>query len=224
MKRPAGKGGGLTRLAAVADVIRCQLGRHRVPGPGLACTEVSLDKADPVTRFVDVPAGLAGPVVWMDLDPSGKQSKYLLRPGDTLLSCRGARATLARAGLVLDPGGPAVAGQSLFIVRARAVDPLWLHYWLSRPAVREALSRRAADTLTPSRSEGGRLFSVNASVVQSLGLPEPGHGALAALHARHAEALRLHGRMKEAGQALREVRDGLETVFEADEDAPGTRP
>lgn len=168
---------------------------------GLACREITLAETDDLTGFV-MPG--TGEIVWMDLDPGGRQRKYLVVPGDIVLAYRGTSGTLAKVGLVLETDGPAVAGQSLAVIRPVAVDGVWIFYWLARPVVRERLLAQAV---------GGRLRTLNLSIVRDLVFPVPTTEEVAAVHARHAEAVSLAGRIRTARAALLEVLGGMEGLW-----------
>jgi restriction endonuclease S subunit len=185
------------QLSEIADIVRCQLGRSRKPAKGLACREIVLSGVNPVNGFV---GGQVGETVWMDLDPATKQSKYLIRAGDILISFRGTGATLGRVGLVLDETDePGVAGMSLAVVRPR-VNGIWLYYWLSQARIREYFL---------SMASGSQLIALNLSTVRALILPTPTAEEIEKVHARHAEIVRLDAEMRTARAALDETLAGM---------------
>jgi restriction endonuclease S subunit len=144
----------------------------------------------------------------MDLDPATKQSKYLIKTGDILFSFRGTGATLGRVGLVSkidEMDGPAVAGMSLAIIRPH-VNGIWLYYWLSQGRIREYFL---------SMASGSQLIALNLSAVRTLVLPTPTAAAIEAVHARHAEIVRLDAEMRTARASLDETLAGMEAGIEA---------
>lgn len=83
------------------------------------------------------------------LSPTGHQGKYLLRPDDILLAFRGMESSLGQVGFMeKDFETPAVTGQSLCIVRAFGVDPVWLYYTPQRPDIRRRIASQASDSKT----------------------------------------------------------------------------
>lgn len=168
-RRAAPAPSGSVRLSDVALVIRCQLSRAKVDSQEAAalaaeaastgcplggvmsdgsfvCREIVLGDLDELTGFVREYGELTR---LEELSPAGRQGKYLLRPDDILLAFRGAESSLGQLGFMEeDLDVPAVTGQSLCIVRAFGVDPVWLYYTLQRSGIRRRIVAQATGSKT----------------------------------------------------------------------------
>lgn len=160
---------GAARLSDVAQVIRCQLPRSKVDSQEAAalgaeaastgrplggemsdgsfvCREIVLGDLNPLTGFVRE----YGEMTRVEaLSPTGRQGKYLLRPDDILLAFRGAESSLGQLGFMEEDFEiPAITGQSLCIIRAFGVDPVWLYYTMQHPDIRRRIAAQASGTKT----------------------------------------------------------------------------
>lgn len=202
-RRDAVPGGKTVCLGDVAHIIRCQLPRVRMDAdeiealqyePGVlaeqqggtmhdgsfVCREISLADLDPLTGFVMD----SGDVVRMaQLNPDGRQGKYLLRQGDIVMSFRGTEPSIGRVGLwVFDGTYPAISGQSLCIVRAFGVDAIWLYYWLQRSVTRAAVVAKAV---------GSRMLTVNLADLRELPLLLPDNDDTERVYGKHKDIVSL---------------------------------
>lgn len=193
---------GAARLSDVAQVIRCQLPRAKVDSQEAAaliaeaassgsplggvtidgsfvCREIVLGDLDSLTGFVREYGELTRVE---ELSPTGRQGKYLLRPDDILLAFRGAESSLGQTGFMEeDFETPAVTGQSLCIVRAFGVDPVWLYYTLQRPDIR----RRIA-----SQASGSKTLTVNLGDLRDLPLMLPDEQGVKFINDHHRRIVR----------------------------------
>lgn len=196
-------GGEMVRLGDVAHIIRCQLPRTRMEDaevaalqcePGVhterqggvmhdgsfVCREISLADLDQLTGFVMDQGDL---VRVAQLNPEGRQGKYLLRQGDIVLAFRGTEPSIGRVGLwEFDGTYPAITGQSLCIIRAFGVDATWLYYWLRRNGTRAGVVAKAV---------GSRMLTVNLADLRELPLIQPIVEALALTKERHKKVVSL---------------------------------
>lgn len=193
---------GSVRLSNVAQVIRCQLPRSKVDNQEAAalgaeaastgrplggemsdgsfvCREIVLGDLDPLTGFVRE----HGEMTRVEsLFPTGRQGKYLLRPDDILLAFRGAESSLGQTGFMEeDFETPAITGQSLCIIRAFGVDPVWLYYTLQRPDIR----RRIA-----SQASGSKTLTVNLGDLRDLPLMLPDEQDVKLINDNHRRIVR----------------------------------
>lgn len=193
------------RLADCAHVIRCQLPRAKEeatplmteaaftgsPVGGLmhdgsfVCREIILNDLDPLTGFVKEYGELARVET---LNPEGRQGKYLLQPDDIVMAFRGTEPSIGKVGFMcVDHEMPGITGQSLCIIRAFDIDPVWLYYYLQRAATRRWIV---------SQATGSKMLTVNLSDLRGLPLAMPGPEEVKAVNERHgrivthAEAIR----------------------------------
>lgn len=184
-------------LGQCAHIIRCQLHRSRleewdldaltqvaaitgVPSGGAqadgscVCREITLADLDPLTGFVLDRGNL---VRLADLNPAGRQGKYLLQAGDILMSFRGTEPTLGKVGFVESEAEmPAISGQSLCLIRPFAVDAVWLYHHLQRSQTREWILARAV---------GSKMLTVNLGDLREMPLAPPAPATVEQYHARH---------------------------------------
>jgi restriction endonuclease S subunit len=168
----------IKQLGECAKVIRCQLPRVREGGSydsGLLCSEVTVVNFEQQTGFV---SGVTN-VVNVQLNPTSKQQKYLIKRNDILISFRGTGTTLGRVGLYVDVEDKihAICGLSLVIVRALSIDALWLYYFLLQDAVRKYFI---------SKASGDRLLTLNLSDIRDLSISIPTDDEINMIHERHA--------------------------------------
>lgn len=210
-------GGKTVRLGDVAHIIRCQLPRTRMDDaevealqcePGVhteqqsgvmhdgsfVCREISLANLDPLTGFVMD----QGEIVRISqLNPDGRQSKYLLRHGDILLAFRGTEPTIGRVGYwEFDGSYPAITGQSLCIVRAFGVEPEWLYYWLRRSSTRASIVAKAV---------GSRMLTVNLADLRELPLTLPDSADANRVQGEHYTIVALQQEIRDSQQIIRET-------------------
>lgn len=164
-----------TKLGEVADVIRCQLPRQRAGGGEgwLSCREVTQADFEPISGMVSSGSG----DIWVELDPIGKQKKYLIRNNDVLFSFRGTEGTLGQVGLYIGQNEEmVVCGQSLCIIRPKAMDGLWLYYFMRRRAARESLL---------AKSCGNRLMTINLNDLRDVFVEMPSDEEVDKVYAKH---------------------------------------
>lgn len=207
--------GKVVTLGDVAHIIRCQLPRTRLDAeevaalqcePGVfaeqqggamhdgsfVCREISLADLDPLTGFVLD----RGDIVRVaQLNPDGRQGKYLLRQGDIVMSFRGTEPSIGRVGYwEFDGSYPAISGQSLCIVRVFGVESEWLYYWLRRSATRAAVVAKAV---------GSRMLTVNLADLRELSLVLPDGDEAKRVHGKHREIVGLEVEIRDRQQKIR---------------------
>lgn len=171
-----------TKLGDVADVIRCQLPRTRTgEGEGwLSCREATQADFGPISGLVTA----GNDNIWVELDPKSKQQKYLIRNNDTLFSFRGTEGTLGQVGFYIGQNEEmVVCGQSLCILRPKAVDAIWLYYFIRRSAVRNSLLAKAC---------GNRLMTINLSDLRDVLIEMPCDEEINKIHAKHKRILSIY--------------------------------
>ncbi|BAH74950.1 restriction endonuclease subunit S [Solidesulfovibrio magneticus] len=176
-----------TKLGEVADVIRCQLPRTRTGGKDgwILCREVTQADFEPISGIVSGGSG----DIWVELDPSGKQKKYLIRNNDVLFSFRGTGETLGQAGLYIGQNEErVVCGQSLCIIRPKAIDGLWLYYFMRRRAARESLL---------AKSCGNRLMTINLNDLRDVLVEMSSDEEVDKIHAKHKRISSIYTEIQE---------------------------
>lgn len=181
-----------TSLGEIADVVRCQLPRQRADwGKGwLLCKEVAQADFGAISGLVE--GGSEN--VWIELDPGGKQKKYLIQAGDILFSFRGTEGTLGQVGLFIGQNeGFVVCGQSLCIIRPKNVDTAWFYYFMRKQEIREKILSKAA---------GDRLLTVNLNNLREIDLETPSDKEILKVQEKHSKILEIHGKMHELRHEL----------------------
>jgi len=180
------KGPGEVPLTYCTQLIRCQLPRVK-PSPNqdestyFSCREISLSHLDERTGFVKPGAGQ--PIWFKGFNPNSNEGKYLLKRNDILMCFRGTEATIGRVGFVTyEPNEREhmISGQSLCLIRATKIDPVWLYYYLRREQVRLRIL---------SRSSGSSMLTVNLGDLRDLAISQPGPTQSAVVGEKHLKLL-----------------------------------
>jgi restriction endonuclease S subunit len=175
-----------TTLGEIVDVIRCQLPRQRTGGGTgwVLCREITSADFDSISGLVS--SGSEN--VWLELDPKGKQQKYLIQDGDVLFSFRGTEGTLGQVGLYIGQNEEfVVSGQSLCILRPNNVDVIWFYRHMRREEVREALLAKAA---------GSRLLTINLNDLRNIKLTLPLGNEIERAHERHSKIIYIYDKIQ----------------------------
>ena len=178
-----------TKLGEVVDVIRCQLPRQRIGERKgwLLCWEATQADFGAVSGLVDDVSGKA----WVELDPGGKQQKYLVRNNDVLFSFRGTggkEGTLGQVGLYVGKDGKnVVCGQSICIIRSKTIDPLWLYYFMRSDDIRENLLAKAC---------GSRLMTINLNDLRDILIKMPCDEEIDKIHEKHSRVLSIYNEIR----------------------------
>lgn len=173
------------KLGEIVDVIRCQLPRQRTGGAvgWVLCREVTQTDFELISGLVDD----VSENVWVEINPKGKQRKYLIQNGDVLFSFRGTESTLGQVGLYIGQDEEfAVCGQSLCILRPKNVDVLWLYHFLRKYEIRKKLVTMAL---------GNRLMTINLSSLRDISMEMPTDNEILMIHEKHTRILEIHEQM-----------------------------
>ena len=184
-----------TTLGEIVDVIRCQLPRQRAGGGDgwVLCREVVQADFEPISGLVS--GGSEN--VWVELDPDGKQRKYLIKDGDVFFSFRGTESTLGQVGLYIGQNEEfVVCGQSLCILRPTNVDVIWFYNFMRKKEVRKILLEKAA---------GCRLMTINLNNLRNIQLTLPLESELACAHEKHFRVLSIYDKIRKLQSELTDL-------------------
>ncbi|WP_129350630.1 restriction endonuclease subunit S [Solidesulfovibrio carbinolicus] len=172
-------------LGEIVDVIRCQLPRQRTGGGKgwLLCQEVAQANFEAISGLVE--GGSEN--VWIELDPDGKQRKYLIQSGDVLFSFRGTGGTLGQVGLYIgQKDDNVVCGQSLCILRPKNVDVIWFYHFMRKKEIRDKIL---------SMASGDRLMTINLSNLRDFLVEMPTDRDILEVYEKHTRILEMHEQM-----------------------------
>jgi hypothetical protein len=200
-------------LQDVAYVTRCQFPRVKHDPKGEQKTtktvfrEITLANLDDRCGFVE--PDTAADVIFPEKSPElgGRDAQYRLQANDIVMCFRGTEATLGKVGFIDTTGDmPMVCGQSLCIIRAHSVNPVWLYYHLRRLDVRQRIL---------ARSSGSTMLTVNLGDLRNLPIARQDAEVAALYEERHGaivrivqEIRRLYARMNDEMRAFDTHGDG----------------
>lgn len=159
-------------LGNKAEIFRCMLSRKAENG--INCREIV--SFDAISGLVDLKNTRPAKISLTECS-----KKYLLQRNDILLVHVGSMDRIGETGLVGDVTEPIIAGRSLWLIRAKGVDPIWLFYWLKQ--------MRKSFPLTPPSQDARPLSSafINLETFKTLHLPAARN--IDDIHSIHAEII-----------------------------------
>ena len=190
-----GSGGTTTPLGKLATIMRGQvwpgstvLVDDETPPNGEVFREVAISDigADGILRRPEKRRHAPAPI-------EDAQRRQILRPGDILLSCKGA---VGKVVLVPeDCGSDWILSQSFQVLRvAECVDPICLFHQLRTPPLRNYMVQRTT---------GGTVPQLKTADIRTMPIPTLAEGEQDAMRARHAELLALNREIEKLEQQKR---------------------